>query len=240
MKRLDRRPLGGLTEITRVMDPVRDDVTIWYVPLDQPSDRLDEFAVLLSPDEDARAKRFRFEHDRRRFTVCRAVLRRLLARELTMDAREVNIVYGPHGKPSLGSDGGRALCFNVSHSDGHALVALAPSEVGVDIERIRPVDDLGRLAETAFSLAERAELLALPEPQQLRGFFNCWTRKEAYIKASGEGLSRPLDEFDVSLVPGEPAHLLRVKDEPGEPARWSLSSCEPVAGCVAAVCVERA
>ncbi len=168
--------------------------------------------------------------------MCRAVLRQLLAQELAIDACKVDIVYGPYGKPLLPPLAGRRVSFNVSHSDGQALVALASHEVGVDIERIRPVDDLVRLAKTAFSLTEQAALFALPGLQRLKGFFNCWTRKEAYIKATGHGLSHPLD---VTLASGECARLVYVKDGPHEPTRWSMSSGEPLDGYKVAVCIKR-
>ena len=239
MKSLDRRRLVGVRDITSVMDPVRDDATIWRVTLDRHRDELEECAAVLSVDEKRRARRFRFEQDCDRFTVCRAVLRQLLAQELAIDACKVDIVYGRYGKPLLPPLAGRRVSFNVSHSDGQALVALASHEVGVDIERIRPVDDLVRLAKTALSLTEQAALFALPGPQRLKGFFNCWTRKEAYIKATGYGLSRPLDEFDVTLAPGERARLAYVKDGPHEPTRWSMSSGEPLDGYKAAVCIKR-
>ncbi len=148
--------------------------------------------------------------------------------------------YGPQGKPKLDKEtAGEALRFNVTHTQGLALYAVANGrEVGIDVERIRPELVDGDFAERFFSPREVAALRMLPVGLRPEAFFNCWTRKEAYAKARGDGLSLPLKQFDVSLAPREPAALLSTKGDPLEAARWSLSALHPGPGYVAALAVE--
>lgn len=213
-----------------------DEVHVWRAALDLPERLADELRHLLSDDERRRAARFHFERDRRRFSAGRGVLRDILGRYLNTAPQELRFHYDAHGKPSLyGSD----LRFNLSHSGGLALFAVTTGgQVGVDVERIRPEVMQEGLAKRYFSPREAAALEALPPEQQPAGFFNCWTRKEAYIKARGEGLSIPLDSFDVSLEPGEPARLLNVMGAPGEAERWSLWDLEVDAGFAAALALD--
>jgi 4'-phosphopantetheinyl transferase len=211
---------------------------VHVVTLDLDQDGADEerFAALLSADERARSQRFRFARDRRRFIVGRGTLRLILGRYLGAQPARLSFRYGPHGKPAL--EGDSALRFNLSHSQGLALYALAMEhEVGVDMERIQPLPDLEDIARSCFAEGEIAALWALPEAQRLHAFFACWTRKEAFIKAIGDGLSFPLDRFDVSLVPGAPARLLRVEGDPGEASRWTLAALHPAPGYAAALAV---
>ena len=151
----------------------------------------------------------------------------------------MRFVYGPHGKPELASDGGETgLRFNVSHSHGLALYAITRHrEIGVDVERIRPEVASETIAEHFFSPREVAVLRALPATLQATAFFACWTRKEAYIKARGDGLSLPLDQFAVSLAPGEPAALLYTAWDAQEAARWALHDLASGPGYRAAVAV---
>src|SRR6185437_13365442 len=152
----------------------------------------------------------------------------------------VRLVYGRHGKPGLaGGDAPPALTFNVSHSGDLALIALTRARmIGVDLEDIRPDFATLDVAARFFAPAEVAALWSLPSDQRVIGFFNCWTRKEAYVKARGEGLSAPLDQFVVSLVPGEPAALLRSDADPREVARWSLRALDLGPDRVGALAVE--
>ncbi len=192
----------------------------------------------LSADEVARAERFHFPRDRHRFAAGRGLLRGLLGRYLGLDPAELRFVYGPRGKPGLGPEA-RDLRFNVSHSGGLALLAFVRGRhLGVDLERERPLPEAEEMAGRFFSPRESAELRRLPGADRPRAFFRCWTRKEAFIKATGEGLSRPLDAFDVTLAPGEPARLLRVEGEPGDPGRWWLRDLELAAGFAGALAVE--
>jgi 4'-phosphopantetheinyl transferase len=152
--------------------------------------------------------------------------------------------HAARGKPALketGSPGIEAakLKFNLSHSHELALYAITQSrEVGIDIEHMRPMPDAAQIVERFFSLQERRTFHALPPEQQNEAFFTCWTRKEAFIKAKGEGLYHPLDQFSVSLVPGESARLLHVEKEPLEITHWSLRALTPTPGYVAALAVE--
>jgi 4'-phosphopantetheinyl transferase len=228
---------GAPPRLLRLADDV---VHVWAAPLDPPADAVRRHAALLAPDESARAERFRFERDRRRFTVARGVLRTLLGRYLGTDPRVVAFRYETHGKPVLdGEPAAHGIRFNVSHSGEMALYALARGrEVGVDVEEVRRMEDGLGIAERFFSPAEVAAFRSLPAEIRDDAFFNCWTRKEAYIKAVGEGLSFPLHVFDVSLAPGEPARLLASRD-PRQAERWSLRGLpDPAPGYRAAVVVE--
>lgn len=217
-----------------------DAVHVWAAPLDPPAAAVQRHGTLLASDERARAERFHFERDRRRFTVARGVLRTLLGRYLGTDPRAVAFGYESHGKPVLADPfAAHGLRFNVSHSGEMALFAFARGrEVGVDVEEVRRMEDGLDIAVRFFSEAEVAAFRALPEEIRDDAFFNCWTRKEAYIKAVGEGLSFPLHVFDVSLAPGEPARLLASRD-PQQAERWSLRGLpDPAPGYRAALVVE--
>jgi 4'-phosphopantetheinyl transferase len=194
------------------------DLEIHVFSLDGDARRL---AGILTPDELERAARFRFDRDRNRYIVCRGTLRELLG-------ARAPFVYGPYGKPRLeGSD----VRFNVSHSHGLGMIAIARGrEVGCDIERVDPSFADEKIPEQFFSPHEVAALRALPESEQCAAFFRCWTRKEAFIKACGMGLSLPLDSFDVTL--GERAALLRGAEG------WSLHSVDAPEGYATAVVLE--
>jgi 4'-phosphopantetheinyl transferase len=214
-----------------------DEVHVWQVSLDRPDSSVRRLARLLSPDEGARAKRFVIDRVRRRFVVCRGVLRLILGRYTGAAPGQLRFTYGAHGKPALAPGPGGEVCFNVSHSDGLALYAVARGrEIGVDVERLRPLPGAERIAERFFSIPEQAALQALPAERKLEAFYTCWTRKEAYIKARGDGLGHPLDQFAVSIAPGEPARLSPAGDGDGrEIARWSLEGLPPAPGYVAAL-----
>lgn len=211
-------------------------VHVWRVRLDRLPD---PYAPLLDADERARAARFVFERHRRRFTVARGVLRQVLGRYLGVDPREPAFDYGDHGKPALRHPAGTALRFNVSHSHELALIAVtAGRDLGVDVERIDPERAAVSIAERFFAPAEVAVFRALPPEDWVPAFFNCWTRKEAYMKATGRGLSLGLDRFRVSLAPGEPAALVETAWNPADAARWSMRALDPGPGYAGALCVE--
>jgi 4'-phosphopantetheinyl transferase len=218
-----------------------DEVHIWLAALDQLRARAPSFLEILAPDERDRAGRFHFEKDRVRFILTRGILRTILARYLQSDAAHLSFDYNAYGKPSLAGSGevSSSLRFNLSHSHELALYAFTlQREVGLDVEFMREDFACEEIAERFFSEREVATLLALPASQRTEGFFNCWTRKEAYVKARGQGLSLPLDSFDVSLAPGEPAALLSVRDGTGETQRWRLQELNPAAGYIAAAAIE--
>ncbi len=218
---------------------LNDEVHIWRAELDVPL-RAQQLAPLLAPDETERARRFYFERDRISFTIARGVLRVLLGRYLGLPAGKVRFGYASHGKPYLlAGQSHDGLNFNVSHSHGLGLFAFTKGrELGVDLEQIRQETSDKEIAERFFSQREVTCLRSLPSDLQAQGFFNCWTRKEAYIKARGEGLSMPLDKFDVTLAPGEPAALLETRIAPGEVERWSFLDIFPGEGFAGAVAVE--
>jgi len=213
---------------------------VWVAGQNRPQPQLDQFWLYLSEDERARANRFYFDHDRQHYIVARGLLRLLLGRYLQIAPTEVAFVYGDHGKPDLVPAQAQAgIRFNISHSHGVALLAFARErEVGVDVEQVRPLDDGEQIAERFFSRNEVAVFTAVPAPQKPQAFFNCWTRKEAFIKVIGEGLSCPLDSFDVTLKPGDPAKLLQVKGSREAAARWRLENLEPAAGYAGAIIAE--
>ena len=217
-----------------------DDIHVWFVSLDHVGSSFDRLAQVLSVDERTRAQRFHFERDRRRFVVRRGLLRTILGCYVGVEADRLQFCYGYYGKPALAeTSGGGTLRFNLSHSQGLALYAVTRHrEIGVDLECIRPILEAEQIAERYFSARENAVFRALPAHEKLWAFFNCWTRKEAYLKALGDGLARPLDEFDVSLAPGELARLLYIRGDPEEVCRWSLQDLTPGPGYVAALGVE--
>lgn len=209
---------------------------IWRSQLDVSSDSLARFSGLLSPDELARAARFVFPHDRQRFIVSRATLRLLLGKYLRTPPDSVQIEVGPYGKPHMaGNNLSFDLKFNLSHSHGMAVFAFAAErEVGIDIEKIREHFASRDIAKRYFSPQEIAKLDALRPQLYTLGFFQCWTRKEAYIKARGEGLQIPLDSFSVSVEPGCPPEIAFSDSE-----RWSMYSFAPFPEFAAAVVAEK-
>ncbi len=211
-----------------------DEVHVWCLRLARPSAVVSALFTILSSAEQARAAKFHFAEDRAHYVVGRATLRLLLGDYLQMEPTAVPITYGPHGKPALAAGD---LHFNVSHADGVALLAFAWRRVlGVDVERVRPLPDADRVARRFFAAAEVAAYTAVPDADKAQAFFNCWTRKEAFIKAVGDGLSYPLRSFVVTLRPGEPARLVQAQDEMA--TRWELQSLAPLPGYVGAVVAE--
>jgi 4'-phosphopantetheinyl transferase len=193
---------------------------------------------LLYEDEVQRAERFRFQDDRNRFIVSRGILRTLLAGYLECDASCLHFHYSDRGKPQLPS--APDLHFNVAHSGEVIVWAFARNRrVGIDVEEIRTDFSTQEIAERFFSKIERQTLRSLPTSQRHQAFFQCWTRKEAFVKATGDGLSLPLDQFDVSLAPGQPAQLLQTRPEPKETGRWLMRDLDIHPGYSAALVVER-
>jgi 4'-phosphopantetheinyl transferase len=217
-----------------------DEVHVWRATLDQPPSQILRFLNNLAVDERARAERLRFKRDRERFIVARGVLRAILGFYSNRAPECLSFCYSSFGKPALAGESDRgAIRFSLSHSHGVALYAVTRRrEVGIDLERIRFDLAVVEIAERFFSRREQAMLRALPTELQREAFYRCWTRKEAYIKARGEGLSLPLDQFDVSLAPGEPAAILGTQHDPSEASRWSLRELTAAPGYFAALAVE--
>lgn len=215
----------------------REEVHLWRIDLTR-GDAVD-FAVL-SDEEIERAERFHSERDRSRFKVARAALRTILSRYANLLPDALVFCQNAYGKPFLTNPRAGGLHFNLSHSRDVALLAVARErEVGIDVEFMRPDFATQEVAEHFFSSSEIATLAGVETRLRTRAFFNCWTRKEAYIKARGEGLSLALDSFDVSLKPGQPAALLNTRRDSADVLRWSMHELFPVAGYAAAVAVER-
>jgi 4'-phosphopantetheinyl transferase len=215
-----------------------DQVHVWRVSLEASPETLASLWQTLSTDEQERANRYQFARDRQAYIARRGRLRLILGCYLGLDPASLRFSYNPFGKPTLQLQVAGQLSFNLSHSQGLALYAFArQADIGVDIEHLRSDVDHLALAEHFFSTAERAELDALPMEIRQQAFFLCWTRKEAFIKAHGEGLSLPLDHFDVSLTPGLPARLLATRAGLEHADQWSLYNLEPAPGYLAAMAV---
>jgi 4'-phosphopantetheinyl transferase len=217
----------------------QDEVHLWRVELHAVAQAEERWQQVLSEDERARAARFHFLRDRQYFSATRAVLRMILGSYFDDDPKKLTFRYSDNEKPSLNpASCGRQIEFNVSHSGDIALLAFAQGRaVGVDVEKVRSDFEHEAIARRFFSEQEQLQLAALLPEERYSGFFRCWTRKEAYIKAQGVGLSLPLDQFDVSLRPGDSNALLATRPDNNEAALWSLQDVPAGAGYVAALCV---
>jgi 4'-phosphopantetheinyl transferase len=212
-------------------------IDVWAVPLDSGKGYIAECNELLSKDEISRARRFHFEADQRRFTIARGCLRKLIGRYLKRDAHSIVFQTNEYGKPRLAGENDMPLCFNISHSGEMAVMAFTYSrELGVDIELIRENIDHQSLSERFFSEAEATILKSLADEDRLKCFYETWTRKEAFIKAVGKGLSIPLDQFDVSVGVGVSPALVDVRYDCANSSGWFMSEItlnESFAGAIA-------
>jgi 4'-phosphopantetheinyl transferase len=232
----------AVTELSRdrLLEPsvpklAASSIHIWQFPLTISRIPLDAYATLLSEDESARAARFRFEKDVRRFTVTRAGVRSILGGYTRRRGQELRFDYSSYGKPAL-ADPMTDIRFNVSHSGDLAMLAMALGcEVGVDLEEIRENVEIDTLAERFFSERERTTLRGLPYRERVRAFFRCWTCKEAFLKGQGLGLSRNLESFDVEVCPDRPARLLATRPDAEQAMQWSLHDVSTEENCAAAV-----
>jgi len=231
----------------------QDEVHLWCLDLEALSRGEERWRDLLSADEQDRARRFLVPRAREHFLATRGMLRTILGAYLAVDPGQVVFQYSPKSKPSLAPVHAESgISFNVAHSGGVALLAFCRDrEIGVDVERMRRDLDVETLARRFFSLEEQKQLAATardeasgvrsnriePNEDKFEAFFRCWTRKEAFIKAKGEGLWLPLDQFDVSLAAGADNALLATRPDAGEAARWSLREVEVPPGYAAALCV---
>lgn len=197
-------------------------IDVWLLSLHAPDDLVRLGWEILAADERARAGRFSFKRLSDEFTIARAALRMLLARYSGVDARKLEFYYGRRGKPSI-AHVCPALRFNMSHSRGFAIYAIASEcELGIDLEEIRSMHDLEEIAARFFCPEEYADLLCLSPSARRAAFFRCWTRKEAFLKALGDGLSFGLNRFRVTIRPDEPARLLHVEGSAVTACQWSL------------------
>jgi 4'-phosphopantetheinyl transferase len=227
-------------EVSAIAPVAPAEIQVWRVNLIPPPAEISRLEKFLTPDEIKLAAQFHFAHDQRRFVVRRAVLRQLLAANLGLRPEQIQIESAHFQKPQIAAvQNANNLRFNGSHSADWALIALTQSrEVGVDVEQRRHLPDAGELAKNYFSDCEIAEWNSLPEAARGEGFFNGWTRKEAYVKAIGLGLAYPLNQFSVSLSPGQPAVLRAVANDSTALERWSLLDLTVAAGYSAALVLE--
>jgi 4'-phosphopantetheinyl transferase len=217
-----------------------DEVHVWRASLDVAPWHRQQLLSTLASDEVAKAERFYHAQDRVRFIVARGLLRVILGRYLGVSPRRLQFRYGPWGKPALAPEFGvDDLQFNLSHAHDLALYAIARNrQVGIDLEYLRSIPEVEQLVERYFSSHEKTAFHALAPCEQLGAFFRCWTCKEAFIKARGQGFSLAPDRFDVSIAPGMPATLLGVCGNGGEASRWSLRELAPAFGYLAALAAE--
>jgi 4'-phosphopantetheinyl transferase len=230
------------------MDPILADMPIpteelhvWRIDLRAWAARREELAALLDADERSRAARFKFDRLTLGFTIARGRQRSILGRYLGLDPAALRFRLGAHGKPELDLvEGAPPLRFNLSHSGDFVLLAVTRERrVGVDIEAMtRAIGEMEDIAERFFAPAEVAAWRALPSTDRRHAFFLCWTRKEAFLKALGDGLSRPLDSFEVELRPGASARLLSLDGDPAAAAAWRLVDLDPGSDYAGAVCYE--
>jgi 4'-phosphopantetheinyl transferase len=204
--------VGRVVHVWPVSTVASNDITWWL-------------ERVLAPDEKDRAARFRFDHLRHSFILARGALRILLGRYLNASPASIQFKYGSKGKPTLTVP--PLVDFNASHSGGLAVFAFtAHCEIGVDVEQIRPLSDMQNIADRFFCSEEAAELMSLTANQREHAFFLCWTRKEAYIKAIGDGLSAPLNDFRVTVQPGQPARFIHIAHNANDAKNWTLSDLE--------------
>jgi 4'-phosphopantetheinyl transferase len=220
--------------------PGDDEAHVWTALLSETTPRLTVLAGLLSPEEKQRAARFLRPDDQARYIVTHGILRQLLSRYLSVAPAMLGFSMSAFGKPALTQrTGERPLSFNLAHSGDVILYVVASGRrVGVDVEAIRTDLDIMELAQRQFSLQETNALKVILPPERTEAFFRCWTRKEAYVKARGEGLSFPLDKFTVTMKRDEMPELRWVENDPSGLQPWSMFHLEPLSGYAGAVVVE--
>lgn len=215
----------------------KTDIHLWTAPLSADAAEAERMSEVLSPDERRRADAFRFPKHKSAFIVARALLRHILSWYVGRPAKGITFKYGTKGKPALDQPD-PTLHFNLAHSENRVVYAFSKAfELGVDIEFLRRLPDFESIARNFFSPGECAQLLGLPGDQQTQAFFNCWTRKEAYLKATGDGLMVPLNSFQVSLLPGEPAAFVKLAGDRYPASQWSLFHLDFPDGYVGALAI---
>lgn len=218
----------------RLLATHADRVDLWWVDTARVPDAIEDYLTLLSAAERARAERFALPTLRQRYILAHGALRRILSAYLGQPPQDLQFSHGPWGKPALAW---HPLCFNLSYAGDLMLLGITQGRaLGVDLERIRPIPEMEDIAALWFSALERDAWQRLPAEQKLPAFFHAWTRKEAFLKASGRGLSQPLTSFSVALNPDHPAALLHSPPELGD--AWTLLDLPTAEGLVAALVIE--
>lgn len=198
-------------------------IDLWLTKIGLSGEQINQYANLLSRDELERANSFHFEHHREAFCIGRGILRSILSRYLLVEPKYIHLEYSAYGKPAVSGEAAGVLDFNLAHSGEWVLYAISlPRRIGVDIEQVQAKEGWVQIAQSFFAPREIQTLLALPGERQLSAFYACWTRKEAFIKALGKGLSYPLDKFCVSVAREDAPRLLAVQDESEAIDDWNL------------------
>jgi 4'-phosphopantetheinyl transferase len=236
------QPAGQVeTSANQIKAPAPGMADVWVTALTTSSSNLEALRRILSHNELDRAARFHFDEHRTRYIVAHGCLRQLLSRYLSIPASSIEFGLGTNGKPSLaGEAAGTGLQFNLAHSADLSLTAVVTgSQVGVDVEQVRILPDANELVQRFFSKREAAEFAGMTEAQKPLGFFRLWTRKEAWLKATGDGIAHLLDKVEVSFSAAEAARLLRLPEGFSSLADWSLCNLEPGPGYVGALAIPR-
>ena len=238
--------MSSLTETTQwpsgstAPELASDEVHVWAVSLCITPGALEALAATLSPDEKERAGKFKFEKYRNRFIAGRGVLREILGKYLQAKPATLRISCSTNGKPALAAEFASAgIHFNLAHSEDLALVAVTRvGAIGVDVECIRPVKEMDELVARFFSARETVLFQRLRPDEKAAAFFNLWTRKEALLKATGEGITRSLSLVEVSFLPGKPARLLAIAGDASKAAEWAVCELSPATGFVGALAIK--
>ncbi|NET26972.1 4'-phosphopantetheinyl transferase superfamily protein [Okeania sp. SIO1I7] len=222
-------PLGQKLELSP------NHVHIWSKNLKLPPSAINKLSKILSSDEIDRANKFHFERDKNRFIIARGALRKILSRYLNIEPKKLQFTYSERGKPYLSDT---SILFNLSHSQDLALYAITTvNSIGIDLEYIRPMNDAEGLAKRFFTAQEYNLISQLPPQQQQEIFFKIWTCKEAYLKATGDGLAGGLEKVEVCLTPEQPIQFISINGDFQEAARWYLYQFIPESNYIAAVAV---
>jgi 4'-phosphopantetheinyl transferase len=217
-----------------------NEIHVCATTLSVPPEALARFAATLSPDETERAGKFKFEKHRNRYIAGRGALRNILAQYLHANAADLRFIQLENGKPALAENFAKAgIHFNLAHSENLALIAVTQlGMVGVDVEYVRPIKEMDALVARFFSPRENDAFQKIPDNEKPAAFFNLWTRKEALLKATGEGITRSLSLVEVSFLAGEPARLLAISGDAAKAAQWSLRDLSPATGFTGAVAIQ--
>ena len=217
-----------------------NEVHLWSASVQENISYLNTYRHILSLEEKQRAERFKFKRDQDRFIIAHVLLRLVLSRYIKITPQAIAYSSNSFGKPNLkGCSDIETINFNMSHSNDHVLIAVANNlAVGVDIEWVRPIENANQIVETFFSAKEKVQFQSLSDHLKTEAFYSCWTRKEAFIKALGVGISLPLNQFSVSFLPGEPADLLEVPTTIEQPEFWTLEEFQVREGYVAAIAAQ--